>query len=306
MWSLSLTAFSVVLLAKRNLATATAFSPPMFLPLISAMTLGTTGGLLATYGDGISADMAVPVIVVSYMVLGFAFFLALVYYALLAHTLFAAGLPPPGKLPALMIAVGPLGQFATAIQGLSAAASQRGMFARYDEGVWLTGGAAASVSAATVLLALLVLGFAFLWISVTWYVVLEAGVRRTLAFGLSWWSLIFPMGELPFPIQKQLMEMADALDRGVYDGAAESQYCAGLAGFPRPYGGAAGVLVHRVLCQLGWHGVEDLAGCGAGDTAAERGRGSAGEGQEGKNGPVCCSKWSWAREWGDCMMAHHL
>jgi hypothetical protein len=25
--------------------------------------------------------------------------------------------------------------------------------------------------------------------------VLEAGLTRTLAFGLTWWSLIFPMGE---------------------------------------------------------------------------------------------------------------
>lgn len=160
------------------------------------MTLGTTGGILCNYSAGMTARLAVPVIVVSYMAIGYALFLSLLYYAFLAHKLLAEGLPPPEKIPALVIAVGPMGQFATAVQVLStAAASGRGLFGKYGEGTWLQASAASSVAAVAVVMALLALGFAVLWVTVAWYVVVERLVKRELPFSLAWWSLIFPMGE---------------------------------------------------------------------------------------------------------------
>lgn len=159
------------------------------------MTLGSTGGIITRYSVSISAGTAIPIIVVAYMAIGYAFFLSLIYYAFIAHKLIVTGLPPPAKIPAMMIMVGPMGQFATAIQVLGAAANSRGLFGRYDQGVWLTGSAASSVSAAATLIALLALGCASMWITVAWYVVLERAVKRELPFGLTWWSLIFPMGE---------------------------------------------------------------------------------------------------------------
>jgi tellurite resistance protein TehA-like permease len=193
-WSVSLTSFTVIVLAKRNITTDRELSPAIFLPLISVMTLGTTGGIIANYSVGISAAMAVPLIVVGYLAIGYALFLSLLYYAYLAHKLIAVGIPIPAKIPALMIAVGPMGQFATAIQVLSTAANTRGLFASYNQGVWLTASAASSVSAAAVLIALLALGFGFMWITVAWYIVVEAAVKKQLPFSLTWWSLIFPMG----------------------------------------------------------------------------------------------------------------
>jgi tellurite resistance protein TehA-like permease len=195
-WSVGVTSFTLVVLAKRNIATDRSLSPAIFLPLISVMTLGTTGGLICNYSAGMTASMAIPVIVVGYMAIGYALFLSLLYYAYIAHKLIAVGLPPPAKIPALVIAVGPMGQFATAVQVLSTAANTRGLFGGYNQGVWLTASAARSVSAAAVLLALLALGFGFLWITVAWYVVVERAVRRELPYSLTWWSLIFPMGEL--------------------------------------------------------------------------------------------------------------
>jgi tellurite resistance protein TehA-like permease len=158
------------------------------------MTLGTTGGIVTNYSIGLTASMGVPVIVVGFMCIGYALFLALLYYAFLLHKLLAVGLPPPAKIPSLVIMVGPVGQFATAIQVLSTAANSKGMFASYGQGTWLQGQAASSVSAAATLLALFALGFGVLWISVSWYVVVEAMVKRSLPFSLAWWSLIFPMG----------------------------------------------------------------------------------------------------------------
>jgi tellurite resistance protein TehA-like permease len=195
-WTVSLTSFTIVTLAKRNITSDRALTPAVFLPLISVMTLGTTGGIITNYSVGISASMAVPVIVVGYVAIGYAFFLSLMYYAYIMHKLIAVGLPAPAKIPALVITVGPMGQFATAIQVLSTAASSRGMFAAYNEGTWLKSNAASSVSAAATLIALLALGFAFMWITVSWYIVVEAMVKRQLPFSLTWWSLIFPMGKL--------------------------------------------------------------------------------------------------------------
>lgn len=194
-WTISLTSFSLIVLVKHNIATDRTISPAIFLPLISVMTLGSTGGIITRYSEGITPGMAIPIIAVAYMAIGYAFFLSLIYYAFVVHKLLATGLPPPAKIPALMILVGPMGQFATAIQVLSSAASTNGLFGSYDRGVWLTGSAASIVSAVATLIALLALGCAFTWITVAWYLVVERAVKRDLPFGLAWWSLIFPMGE---------------------------------------------------------------------------------------------------------------
>ncbi|KAF1941803.1 hypothetical protein EJ02DRAFT_454793 [Clathrospora elynae] len=163
-WTLPLCSFHIIILAKHEIITAERekASPTMLLPLISVMTLGTTGGLICEHSTAISAAMAVPVIVVGFVAIGYAMFLSLVFYAVLLHKLIAVGLPPSAKLPSLVITVGPMGQFATAIQVLSSAASSRGLFAAYGEGAWLQSSAARSVSAAAVLVALLTLGFGVL------------------------------------------------------------------------------------------------------------------------------------------------
>lgn len=161
------------------------------------MTLGTTGGIVTRYSVGMSARLAIPIIVTSYMVIGYAFFLSLLYYAIYAHRLLAVGPPMRAKLPSLCVTIGPLGQFATAIQLLSSAANTRGLFGSYNRGTWLTSSSASSVSAASELIALMVLGFGFLWITVAWYMILEAAVKRKMPYSLTWWSMIFPMGKLP-------------------------------------------------------------------------------------------------------------
>ncbi|KAF1831497.1 hypothetical protein BDW02DRAFT_600743 [Decorospora gaudefroyi] len=213
-WTVPLCSFQVIILAKRNITLDRTLSPAILLPLISVMTLGTTGGLVANYSVALSARMAVPVIVVGYLCIGYALFLSLLYYSYLMHKLLAVGLPPPAKIPSLVITVGPVGQFATAIQVLSTAADSRGMFAAYDRGVWLQAGAASSVFAAATLIALLALGFGFLWISVSWYVVVEALVNRQLPFSLAWWSLIFPMGVFT----TALLNLSISLDSSAFRG----------------------------------------------------------------------------------------
>jgi tellurite resistance protein TehA-like permease len=190
-WTVSLTCFTVIVLVKRNTLSARHITPSIFLPLISVMTLGTTGGIVCRYGVGMSARIAVPLFVMGYMAIGYAFGLSLVYYAFLAHKLMAVGVPEKSMIPTLVITVGSLGQLATTVQMLSTAASTGNSFAGYGEGLWLQGGAASSVAAVAVLVVLMAAGGAVLWIGVAWYVVLERLVRRDLPFGLTWWSWSF-------------------------------------------------------------------------------------------------------------------
>ncbi|KAJ4986666.1 malic acid transport [Stagonosporopsis vannaccii] len=193
-WTVILCSASVIVLAKRSITDDRNLSPAIFLPLIAVMTLGTTGGILTRYSVGMSARLAIPMIVTSYMVIGYAFFLSLLYYAIYTHRLLAVGPPMKAKLPSLCVTIGPLGQFATAIQLLSTAANTRGLFGSYNRGTWLTASSASSVSAASELIALLVIGFGFLWITVAWYMIFEAAVQRKMPYSLTWWSMIFPMG----------------------------------------------------------------------------------------------------------------
>ncbi|KAF2656580.1 hypothetical protein K491DRAFT_691817 [Lophiostoma macrostomum CBS 122681] len=193
-WSMLLCSASVIVLSKRQISSDRSIPPATFLPLIAVMTQATTGGILVNYSYHISARLAVPVIVVSFLCLGYALFLSMLYYAIFLHHLIAVGPPTPAKLPTLMITVGPLGQAATAIQLLGTAAYTKNEFGEYAQGTFLSGSAASSVSAIATMLALLIVGFAVLWVMVSWYILGEALVKRQLPFTLYWWSIIFPMG----------------------------------------------------------------------------------------------------------------
>lgn len=182
------------------------------------MTQGTTGGLIVNYSVGITSAEAIPIIVVSYMLIGYAFCLAILYYAMYLHRLLAVGPPQEPKIPSLVILIGPCGQFATAIQLLGTAAYTRGHFAAYSQGTFLTATAASTVSTVSTILALLVVGFAFLWISVAWYLFFEGLVKRRISFGLTWWSLIFPMGMFILSLDSFFID----INRCIHDFPAES------------------------------------------------------------------------------------
>lgn len=273
-WTVTLCSASVIILAKRSITNDRELSPAIFLPLISVMTLGTTGGIVVNYSVGMSARLAIPIIIVSYMCIGYAFFLSLLYYAIYAHRLIAVGPPMKAKLPSLVVTIGPLGQFATAIQVVSTAANTRGLFASYNQGTWLTASAASTISAASELIALLVIGFAFLWVTVAWYLVIEAAVMRKLPYSLSWWSLIFPMG-----IYAALctgMNYGLTYLRCSYHGVDQSFYRNELSWIPGAFCRLAYISDNTLLHQLGLHSVESFyRSCTRYPTATRGRRGAA-------------------------------
>jgi tellurite resistance protein TehA-like permease len=78
-WTVLLCSWTVIMLTERGVYKEQGLSPAIFLPLISVMTEGTTGGVIVNYSAGITASMAVPMIIVSLLCIGYALFLSILY-----------------------------------------------------------------------------------------------------------------------------------------------------------------------------------------------------------------------------------
>lgn len=170
------------------------FTATIMIPAVGAATAGAEAGFIANYAYELSARVAVPMIIVGYFLTGLGIFLSLVFYTIFMHRLFTSGWPEPAKLPGMVMMCGPMGQAATALQSLSSAAMTRMDFANYNRGTFLTASAASGLSAASIMLALLCLGFAYFWFLVVLTAIIENAAKKKLTFGMMWWATIFPLG----------------------------------------------------------------------------------------------------------------
>jgi len=170
--------------------------PTIFLPVIALVTTASTGGLIVNYGQDVSPGLAIPIIIFSYFCVGYGALLGLMMYSIFTHRLMSAGFPAPAKLPGLFVLVGPMGQASAALQLLGTAANSKQDFAHYNSGTFLTGSAASGLDSASVLIALLFLGFDYFWLLVALFAVVEAAIKRQLSYSMMWWSTIFPLGTL--------------------------------------------------------------------------------------------------------------
>jgi hypothetical protein len=94
------------LIAKRRMAAQLPIPSFIFLPAVGTTTVGLVGGIIANYSYNASPRLAVPVIMVSYLLEGFGWWLAVLIYPVFLGELWSKGLPPPFKLPTLMMLVG--------------------------------------------------------------------------------------------------------------------------------------------------------------------------------------------------------
>ena len=86
-----------------------------------------------------------------------------------------------------------MGQSAAALQLLSIAAQRD--FGPYGKGTFLQITSASGLAAASVMLALMLLGLDIFWLIFSLYALFEGTVRNVLSFSMSWWSTIFPVGK---------------------------------------------------------------------------------------------------------------
>ncbi|KAK5074726.1 hypothetical protein LTR64_000931 [Lithohypha guttulata] len=168
----------------------------VIIPAVSVSTVAITGALVASHSYDISARMAVPVIIVSFLMVGVGILLGFMLTTYLFHGLLSQGWPPPPQTASVFILVGPMGQSAAALQQLGQAARVYRKFVGYDKGTFLTGEAAVPLEAACMLIALLLTGLGIIWTFLGVYAMVSRALQKQLKWTPSWNAIIFPVGTL--------------------------------------------------------------------------------------------------------------
>lgn len=104
-WTLATGGVVLVFLVKHPATKDEVLPTSVFIPGVSLATAAVVGSNIVSYGYGVSPQLAVPVIIVGYLILGFGANLALGLYSLFLNKLFATGWPPPEKIPSLILLV---------------------------------------------------------------------------------------------------------------------------------------------------------------------------------------------------------
>jgi len=168
--------------------------PAIVLPLIAAFTSAAGGGVNCRYG-ALTGAQQVPVIIVSYLLVGLAMPLTIAYDAVFLARLFDRNFPSKQEMYQVMILCGPLGQGSFALQILGEAV-QRGTFAGYNRGIFLTETAAAPIAYASQFLGLMTWGYGTFWWAFAVISLVHEAVthsrKGSFSFSLSAWSLVFP------------------------------------------------------------------------------------------------------------------
>lgn len=168
----------------------------VFIPIVAVFTLANAGALIvngALNDTHLNADLAVPIIIVSFMLVGFGLGLAGVMYAVYMHRLMTSGFPESLKIPSMILTIGPCGQAATAFLGFGNATVAHTNFAHYSRGFFLTAEAAPVIRIMCVVAAMLLTGFAIFWMCIAYYALVSGFLRRQIKPSLFWWSSIFPV-----------------------------------------------------------------------------------------------------------------
>ncbi len=101
-----ITAWTVyVILARKHELHPSSITTSLLIPAVGVATVATEGALISSYSHAISARMAVPIIIFSFMCVGFGLFLAVMIYSLFMHRLLTSGFPEPKRYFTLTILV---------------------------------------------------------------------------------------------------------------------------------------------------------------------------------------------------------
>ena len=90
---------------RTNLIDDRSMTPSPVLAAVGLATAAVVGAQVINYAYDISPRLAVPVIIVAYLLCGLAIWLSIILYGVFFHRLLASGWPEPAKRPALMILV---------------------------------------------------------------------------------------------------------------------------------------------------------------------------------------------------------
>lgn len=176
--------FSIVLvpylMAIKHSFSLDATSGSWLLPVVPPIVAGVPEGLLSPHWPhAIQACL----LVLSYALWGMGMFLATIITVLFYARMMYRKLAPGPLVPAMWIALGPIGMSIVSLNRMCAAATH----------IWPVYGP--ELRAATALYGLPVWGFGMYWLVLAIAVTLYA-VRKHLPFTLGWWAFTFPLGVL--------------------------------------------------------------------------------------------------------------
>lgn len=211
-------AFVFIMIAKTSVTDLKSLNPSIVLPFVGTTTDAVVGALIVSYSADVSARLAIPVIIVSYILAGVGLWVALLAFAMYWTRLMNHGLPPPEQSPSLFLLIGPPGQVAAAVTLLGYASSLH--FGSYNKGTFLTSQSGMTLSTIGVFFGLMILGLALLFMVFAVYVIIDLAFRRKHSYSLLWWSTIFPLAT----VDTAFIAFATALNSPAFRGLAEGLF----------------------------------------------------------------------------------
>lgn len=155
--------------------------------------------------------------IISFYWLGVGVLLGLFLNVYIIEDLIKKGWPAPEQTPTIFLLVGPMGQSASALQILGAAANPPlNRFGDYNAGTFLTASSAQGLAAACTLTALMFNGLGIIYLILGIWLVYKRARERQLKWVLAWNGFIFPNSTLT----TSFIVFSDQMDSPAYRGLA--------------------------------------------------------------------------------------
>lgn len=162
----------------------------LLLPIVPTVVAAATGGIVAEALP--DPHRALTTLVASYVLWGIGEALSACVLALYFHRLTVHDLPPRDVIVSVFLPVGPLGQGGFGIQQLGKVALKRLPDTTAFAAAGLDPARAAEVLYVLgVFLALVMWGFALLWVS---FALISLATTASFPFNMGWWGFTFPLG----------------------------------------------------------------------------------------------------------------
>ncbi|PWN86631.1 putative MFS transporter [Acaromyces ingoldii] len=166
-----------------------------FLPVVSTIVASASGGIVATI---LPPDHARLTLVVSWILWGTGFPMAILLMAIYYQRLAIYKIPPAAVIVSAFLPLGPCGQGAFAILQISSslkdlvAISGQALIAGQakDDAAWF----AQAIFAATIPMALAIWGLGLVWLVLAASFLIDLALVSKLSFNLGWWGFTFPLG----------------------------------------------------------------------------------------------------------------
>ncbi|KAF2480859.1 voltage-dependent anion channel-domain-containing protein [Neohortaea acidophila] len=186
-WNACLLFWAFTILIRRHEPSNANLPFSIIIPAVSVSTVGLTGAVISTYAVGLSARLAIPVMIVSFQWTGVGILFGILLTSYLFWSLLTKGWPAPDQTATLFILVGPMGMYMP---------STYGRFGEYNTGTFLTAESAKALAPACLLLAFLMNGLGIIWLILGILGMLERAVKRELRWTPAWNGIIFPNSTL--------------------------------------------------------------------------------------------------------------